>query len=614
MVRSTPVHRFSRWIVASLFALTAAACSVNVAPPASTTSQVAVASSIPSAPPTVSPSSTPLPTPTAPKPSATAAPERSHWTVGLLDEPANVLPFSPDGRAAEPITQSIFPAPALVLGYAYTTTGILQELPTLTNDGVERRQVRGYLDSTGQFTTTATDQPTTTDQLVVTFHWNPRLRWADGKPVTAEDSAFGYEDARRTPPSPDAQALLDLIERYEVVDATTTRATLKPGRIDPAYPRLAWPPLPRHLLAGAATKTREQYARAPTGYGPYSFGEAKPGAGITLVRNRYWSVPGLPDELRFRFFQTAGELRAAVERAEVDVAAVERIPGDLYSTLDRDASSGRMLVRYVPGPVYEHLDFNLAEPLFQDVRVRRAAALAIDRAGLARELWGGKPHVLHSWIVPEQPEFAGEEQLQRYPYDPERARALLAQAGVVDRTGDGIREAADGKPISLTLTTADTPLAIAIGRRIARDLAAAGLPLRVQSLPITQLFSPTGPLFRRQFQLAEFAWIATVEPHGAPLWSCSAIPSQDNGFSGNNFGGWCFDPAERALRAAVNTLDPRARAAAYLRQQRVWAQELPSIPLAQRPIAILERADIRGVAPDALAPITWNVDVWKRAK
>ena len=541
----------------------------------------------------------------------TATPEPSHWTVGSLDEPASILPFSPDGRAAAPISQAIFPAPVLGLDYAYTTTGILREIPTPANGGVERRPVKGYLDASGEFTTTVTQVPTTTDQLVVTFHWNPALRWADGQPVTAGDSVFAYDEARRSPPSPEAEGLLELIERYEAVDGSTTRAFLKPGHSDPSYPLVAWPPAPRHLLQNATPEARDRYARAPLGYGPYTFGESTPGKSITLIRNKFWPSKGLREQLRFRFFGTAEELRAAVTRGEVDVASLDRIPADLYRALDQDAASGTTKVSFLRGPVSEHLDFNLDDPLLKDLRVRRAIAYAVDRQKLVDQLFGGKTSVLQSWIFPAQPEYAGDEQLTRYRYDPARASALLDAAGVKDTNGDGIREASGGKPISMTVLTADTPLAVEIGRRVEQNLRAVGLSLRTKALPVDALYSPTGPLFRRQFQLAEFAWIGSVEPNGLPIWSCAAIPSQENGFTGNNFGGWCFDQAETALRAAASALDPRARAAAYLHQQQFWTQQMPSLPLLQRPVAILQRPGIYGVTPDPLAPLTWNVAAWK---
>ena len=538
--------------------------------------------------------------------------EASNWTIGLLDEPGSLLPFSPDGRAAAPIVQAMFPAPVLGLSYAFTTTGILTEIPTQANGGVELIPVSGYLDATSGFTTTVTGRPTTTTQLAVTFRWNPALRWADGAPVTAADSVFAYESARETADTPEMAALLDAIQLYEALDEHTTRALLAPGRADWSYPLAAWPPAPRHMLEGASPEERTAYARAPLGYGPYTFDEVAPDATLVLQRNRYWPKQSIPEQLRFQFFESAEDLRAAVNGGDVDVAVLERIPPDLLRFLDQDAASGTSVVQWVRGPVYEHLDFNLAEPLLQDLRVRRAIAHAINRRAIADQEFGGKANILQSWIFPDQPAYAGDEQLTRYAYAPPRARALLEEAGFVDSNGDGVREAPSGEPLALTLLTTDTSQRVALSERIVADLQAVGLAVRSQALPVDQLYAPTGPLFRRDFQLALFGWLGGVDPGGVPLWSCAAVPGEENGYTGNNFGGWCFEPAEQALRQATAALDPLARAAAYLRHQQLWSQEVPSIALLQRPIAILSRPELQGLVPDPLAPITWNVDDWHR--
>jgi peptide/nickel transport system substrate-binding protein len=112
--------------------------------------------------------------------------------------------------------------------------------------------------------------------------------------------------------------------------------------------------------------------------------------------------------------------------------------------------------------------------------------------------------------------------------------------------------------------------------------------------------------------MAVFAWLGGVYPAGLPLWSCTAIPNAANGYTGDNFAGWCFTPAEEALRTATSTLDARERAAAYLRHQQFWTRECPSVPLLQRPIAVVRQTDIGEVKPDALAPVTWNVVAWRR--
>lgn len=541
--------------------------------------------------------------------------EPSTWTIGLLDEPATLLPFSPDGRAAAPIVQTIFPAPVLEHSYTYTTTGVLTTLPTLANGDVERQSISGFLDASGQFTVTETTQPTTTQQLAITYRWNPDLRWADGTPLTAADSVFSYELFKQAQTSQEAQVVAALIERYEQVDEQTTRAVLKPGRDDPGYLTTAWPPLPSHRLRDLAPEEAlADFKRQPLGYGPFTFAEQRPGEQIVLARNEHW--PGkerLPEQLVFRFFGTADELRSAVTGGEVDVAEIERIPQELYPYLDQDQQSGAATIQYLAGPVYEHLDLNLGDSRLQDVRVRQALAYALNRQDMIDALFGGKVKPLYSWILPEQRAFyAGDEQLTRYPYAPDRARALLDEAGFTDANGDGMRETADGQPLSLALLTTDTPLRIALADRIAEDLQAVGITVEREVQPIDQFYSPTGPLYRRTFQLALFAWIAGADPNGVPLWSCNAVPIQENGYTGNNFSGWCFEAAEWPLRRAAATLDTRVRAQDYLKHQQLWAKEVPMIPLFQRPVAVLATPQIKGVAPDPLAPITWNVTQWQR--
>jgi peptide/nickel transport system substrate-binding protein len=473
--------------------------------------------------------------------------------------------------------------------------------------------VTGFLDATGEFTTTETATPTTTQQLTITYRWNDELRWADGTPLTAADSVFSFELYGQVDTTQAARAAQDLVERYEQVDDHTTRAVLKPGRVDPAYIVTAWPPLPRHLLADRPPQEAlDEFKQQPLGYGPFTFAEQLERE-IVLTRNAYWpDAERLPERLLFRFFDNADELRRAVTSGDVDAGTLERVPPDLFAFLDQDQQSDAAEVTYLPGPVYEHLDFNLADQRLQDVRVRQAIAYAINRQGMSDAVFGGKVEPLHSWILPEQRAFyAGDEQLTRYSYNPDRARALLDEAGVVDNDGDGVREAA-GQPFALTLLTTDTSLRVALAQRVADDLNAIGMQVTVEPQPVDQFFSPTGSLFRRTFEVVLFGWIADVEPGGVPLWSCSAVPIPENNYTGNNFSGWCFEAAEWPIRRATNTLDSRVRAQAYLEHQRLWTQEVPVVPLLQRPLVVIAQPQVQGLAPDPLAPITWNIAEWRR--
>jgi peptide/nickel transport system substrate-binding protein len=144
------------------------------------------------------------------------------------------------------------------------------------------------------------------------------------------------------------------------------------------------------------------------------------------------------------------------------------------------------------------------------------------------------------------------------------------------------------------------------------DMAAIGLRVAVLKVPAHQLYSLTGPLFLRQFELALFAWIASPDPGGAALWSCRAVPTETNNWTGNNFSGWCFRDADRAIRVAATSWNREERLQAYLQQQQLFTQELPVLPLFQRLVVTLMSPGLRGVRPDPTAPITWNIATWSR--
>ncbi|HMQ31125.1 MAG TPA: peptide ABC transporter substrate-binding protein [Chloroflexaceae bacterium] len=557
-----------------------------------------------------------------PEPTALSTPEApiidsGGVRIGLLADPGDLLPYhtdSADERATAPISELIFPAPLLAVGYTYTTTGVLERVPTVENGDVTVGQVDVFLDQTGAITTTTTDVITQVQQISVIFRWNPDLTWSDGAPLTAADSVFAYELARRAGLGQETRSKLDLLERYEQVDEHTTRAVLKPDYTDPAYLTTFFTPLPRHLLEGGdpAELRSGQFALLPVGYGPYAVARRDQGS-LRLERNPHYAGPTGPIEtVSFIFRDNLDLLRSSVAGGSLDVAALDQpLPEDL-AAIRADGDAGALQVGAVASPIWEHLDFNLDVPALQDLRVRRAIAQAINREAMVAELLGGYGAVLDSWIVPGQWAAAPTDQLTRYPYSPDEARRLLDEAGIVDGDGDGLREAS-GQPLTLSLvTTQASPLRLAAAQRIRDDLAAIGVGLSLQEVPTGGLYSPEGPLFRRTFQMALFAWIASPDPRGWERWSCAGVPSASNGWTGNNFPGWCFFEADRAIRLATTSLDRTEREAAYLRQQQLFTQELPVLPLFQRVDLVLASPTLEGVTADPTAPFTWNIAGWSR--
>jgi peptide/nickel transport system substrate-binding protein len=560
------------------------------------------------------------PAPTDAAVAAAQAQRDDTWIVGLLDQPRDLDPYQPGPttqRIAAPITELLFPSPVLAFNYTYTGTGVLERIPTLENKDAQIRKQDVYLDAAGAITTTVTDVITQVDQLVVTFHWNPKLAWSDGTPVTADDSLFAYELAKAAPPSDDARDRLSQLIAYERVDDHTTRATLRPDFTSPTYFLSYWTPLPRHLLAGLKPGglAGSDFARRPVGYGPYMI-ERRTDREIAMVRNPHYFGPApAAARLTIAFQPSADVLRAGLLNGNVDIAATDRPPADILPRLDQDQRDQALAVTYVPNPIWEHIDFNLDVPELQDIRLRRAIALGTNRQAMADKLFGGHTPVLSSWVLPSQPEAAPPDELTRYEYNPDEARKLLDEGGYSDPDGDGIRASKEGITLTFALLTTDVPpLRQQIATMFQQDMRAIGMEIDIQPLPSDQFTGQDGPLFQRQFDLALFGWIASSDPGGLLLWSCAAIPGPDNGFAGDNFAGWCMRDANRAIREGVTALDVDQRKAAYLRQQQLWTQELPVLPLFQRLSVVLIAPGIGGPLPDPLAPITWNAATWKREK
>ncbi|MEF3273135.1 MAG: peptide ABC transporter substrate-binding protein [Chloroflexus sp.] len=561
-------------------------------------------------------SSTATPAAIAPTPTTTTL--EQVMRIGLINEPVDLFPYHTtptDERITSPLTELIFPSPLIPIDFTLQTTGVLTRLPDFANGDVVTTTVTVFRDELGQITDTPTDKTDEVTQVSVTFRWNPDLRWSDGTPVTAADSVFAYELAQQIDLGQAAQSRLAMIERYEQVDEHTTRTVLRPDVTDPAYLTSFWLPLPRHVLAGIDPQRLAQsdFARRPIGYGPYMVSSFD-GGSLELVPNPHYPGPEAPfDRIIVAFRKDPQQLIELVRGGGLDLAFIEQPTPELLTQLIRGDDPAVQL-DVSPNAIWEHLDFNLDLPLLQDIRVRRAIAHALNRPQLVEQLLAGKSNVLESWILPGQIGYPPLDQITRYPYNPDEARRLLDEAGLLDTDGDGWREH-DGLPIFLSLvTSANSPLREAVAKQIAADLAQVGLQVEVVPLPASELYSADGPLYQRTFQLALFGWIAGPHPRGWELWSCAGVPSEANNWTGNNFAGWCFFEANEAINTATTSLDPEEQKAAYLRQQQLFTQELPVLPLFQRIDLLIARRGVSGWRLDPTAPFTWNMSEWRLDK
>lgn len=535
------------------------------------------------------------------------------WTLGLTEEPVDLYPYSYAFRGAAPLIELLYPAPLTVVAEAYTTTGVLERVPSFENGDVQYITTTVNLDANGVITTTQTEIITSVRQLTVTYRWNKNLQWEDGQPLTAADSVFAYNLLRGSASTAQLATQSDLTADYVALDQYTTRAYLPPERDDPNYLITVWTPLPAHLFEGqpSAKEVSDRLGQSPVGYGAYTLKAWTAGTQLEFVRREGQSAQ-LPSTIIARLYPDIAMMRDDVLSGRVDVAWTEGSLEQLALDLKTDVQSKTLQLLQAPNPIWEHIDMNLAVVALQDIRMRQAIAHGFDREAISTTLYGTPKAVLHSWLAAESWAF-DPTTVVSYTFDPALSRQLLDEMNYRDTNGDGLRERPDGTPFQLTLTTsAQTPIRQRLSEQFVSDMQAIGIDIKVEALSTTDLYSQQGPLFGRRFELALFGWLRSVDPDGAVLWSCAAIPNQINGYSGDNFTGWCMDTADRAIRTATSSLDPAVRKAAYSEQQQIFTRELPVLPVITRQTTVLLAPKVRGVQPQPLAPITWNVGAWQR--
>ncbi|MGP4024098.1 peptide ABC transporter substrate-binding protein [Actinomadura sp. 3N407] len=455
----------------------------------------------------------------------------------------------------------------------------------------------------------------------ITWRLRRGLRWQDGVPVTAHDALFTYELLKATPPPYPHHTIIESISEM-IVPAGDPYTLIIRWSADKAFaPHEEWGTvLPRHLLENAdlqipEIRDRHPFLRSPVFQGPYRLEEWKPGEHITVIAAEPHPRGGpLVRRIVFRFYPGPRELREAVLTGEVDVTDLTGF--DIEDAAVLESAAPAVDVHYTPALTWEHIDLNLDDPVLARREVRRALAHAIDRRELSQRLYQGRQPIAHSWLPARHP--AAADDVRRYDHDRDRAGALLDAAGF-RRGADGMRRAPDGSPLVLELLTtrpaeggrwtasAQRPEAADL---IREQLGRVGVGVQVELLPADEAF----PVFRRRKfrHMAMFAWSMGLETTGYLMWHSSKIPD-DNEWYGINVSGWRHAENDGLLDRMAAEHDEDERHDLMRRQQRLWAEELPSLPL-YFPVGVsTAKRGLRNIRPVGVfgSYVTWNAWEWE---
>jgi peptide/nickel transport system substrate-binding protein len=260
-------------------------------------------------------------------------------------------------------------------------------VPQMRNYVIESLMARGYDEPFTLYGLLARTIETDDDRTYVTFRLDPRARFSEGQPVTADDVVFSWQ-LLRDQGRPNHRQYYAKVVKAEARDPLTVRFDLS-GANDRELPLILglMPVLPKHAVDVATFE--ETSLTAPVGSGPYRVTAVRPGASVTLTRNPdYWGRD-LPinrglynfDEIRLDYFREANGQFEAFKRGLYDFR-VENEPLRWHDGYDFAAVRSGEVLRDttkpgVPQPS-EFLVFNTRRPLFADLRVRQALTLLFD--------------------------------------------------------------------------------------------------------------------------------------------------------------------------------------------------------------------------------------------
>ncbi|MFQ6100603.1 MAG: peptide ABC transporter substrate-binding protein [Anaerolineae bacterium] len=599
----------------------------------------------PSTPSPGTPTTTPtnVPTPLPPK----------EFTICQALEPNTLFIYGRPSRAARNVLAGVYEGPIDTRGYQFQPV-ILEKLPSLADGDAVLQTVRveegdKVVDVNGlavdllpgvtifdadDHEATFESGVVTMTQMVVTFTLRADVTWADGQPLTADDSRYSFELAGEFD-NPTLRFARDRTRSYDVVDEHTVVWTGVPGYRDTFYSyRPFYHPLPRHVWGVADADqllSAEVAHRKPLGWGPFVVEEWVEGNYITLVRNPHYfrAAEGLPylDRVTFRFVPDLRQALDLLAVGECDLIARDIIEsGDLAPLLEA-ADAGTVKLVSSLSSEWEHLDFGI-EPaswvnrpdFFGDERVRQAVALCVDRERIASEAFPyGEVAVAHSYVPPEHPLYA-DRQVHRWDYDPASGQSLLEEVGWRDEDGDGVREAhgvagiVNRTPFTVTLfTTSGDPPHERTAAILVENLAACGIGLAVQYFPDEEFFAdgPDGPVLGRQFDLALFSWLNDLD---APCWLylSAEVPGPENWWAASNNPGYASADYDAACQAALDTLPGmEAYIRFHRRAQRIFSQDLPVLPLYFVPKLVATRPEVGGVILDPSEDVDlWNIEAF----
>lgn len=406
---------------------------------------------------------------------------------------------------------------------------------------------------------------TSPDGLSVTFNLRKGVKWHDGSDFTAEDVKFSVEVWKRYHSR--GRLIYANVTRIDTPDPHTIILRLS----DPAPALMSSlnsftsPVMSRRAYEGTDIPTSPANLK-PIGTGPWKFSEWQRGSHIILDRNPgYWQAgKPYPDRMVVRYPPDAASRSAVIETGEAQLGAQTPVALSDIKRLTGMANISATTDGYEYFAPIVTMQFHNGKPPFNDIRVRKAVAHAINREQVIRNAWFGLGKVATGPVSSKSQYYTGD--VEKHPYDPKKAEELLEAAGY-RRDASGVR---------LKLTYEVSPLGseyLRLGEMLKQQLARVGIQIELH----TQDNASSSRRLYTDYDFIFFtAYVGTyADPQLAVYWSKNII----KGVPFSNASHYSNPEMDRLLEAVQVENDSQKRMAQFHDIQKIAARDLPIFPL-----------------------------------
>jgi peptide/nickel transport system substrate-binding protein len=413
------------------------------------------------------------------------------------------------------------------------------------------------------------------DGLEIYFKLRDNICFSDGHPVTTDDVIFSYETL--TDPNVDAASYANYfrdVDRYEKINNKEIKFYMKKVYFLSLGFLGGIPIHPEHIYKYKDAREFNERRSNPIGTGPYVFEKWDVGQQVILRRNEnYWGPKPKIRKVVFPFITNDTASLQSLLAGKIDY--IRPLP-DQFAEKSNDKEFEKQFhcLSYwdAANTGYFWIGWNEARPFFADKKVRLAMTHLINREAI-------KEHILRNpeariptgnfYIYGPQ----NDPNIKPWPYDPEKAKKLLDEAGWIDHDGDGVRDK-DGVPFRFRYMISETAIHEQIAKLVKDSAASVGIDVLLDPYEWS-VFSQK--VLDRDFDAVSMAWGGNVEEDPYQIWHSSQRQKGSNYVNFNN------PQADALIEEARQTLDPDKRNTLYHKFHRILHEEQPYTFIYTRP-------------------------------